>query len=470
MWTAKRYGLRGLVSQTRWDITNAASAYDDVPEVRTFLSFVQEAYDTEQLSFYLYARAVVHDRSCSNVNEKRLQDSSKRETGNLAEMRYIPLSLVQELVTATFSERLSPNNREAVLAYAEKEAVMWTPPDPEQAPAMQGLQSRSGGFQTSGSFAATQTLTTGMNATLNTTAGKGTFQSAFGIGKEYGRNDELPIVLDEARLLELLMQAYAADRVSYDARLAQIFAETDIDGDGEIDKDDFVRFVASAVPQWSVGHAKDVFWKVTGALGKEVLDMEGVLHIAREYQLFNGALQIPKFTSEDEVLSAGELELVWNAIANHRSYLDQGFVRKMTARWQKVYQIGGSKGKAAATGKTRAVSPSRSRSPERSAVPQRFVLDTDGAIPQNALRQNTKRQVATATVGVGGGDSVDAAVSREYVNLGATRSLAGDIGRWEDESVTVGTGFHDDALVLGPSEINGTGTFEPHVHQQEVSA
>ena len=82
--------------------------------------------------------------------------------------------------------------------------------------------------------------------------------------------------------------------------------------------------------------------------------------IARRYELFNGALQIPQFTSEDEVLSAGasiimpvlrfdrmletsdtdalvvasagELELVWNAIANHRSYLDQGFVRKMTAR------------------------------------------------------------------------------------------------------------------------------------------
>ena len=27
--------------------------------------------------------------------------------------------------------------------------------------------------------------------------------------------------------------------------------------------------------------------------------------IARRYELFNGALQIPQFTSEDEVLSAG---------------------------------------------------------------------------------------------------------------------------------------------------------------------
>ena len=463
VWTAKRYGLRGLVAQTRWDIANAANEYDDVPEVRTFLSFVQEVYDTEQLSFYLYARAVVHDRSCSNVNEKRLQDSSKRETGNLAEMRYIPLSLVRDLVAATFSERMSPNNREAILTYAEKEAVMWTPPDQEQAPAMQGVLSRSGGFQTGSSFAATQTLTSGMNATLNATKGKGTFQSVFGVGREYGGTDELPIVLDEARLLELLMQGYTADRMSYDARLAQIFAETDIDGDGEIDKDDFVRFVASAVPQWSVGHAKDVFWKVTAALGKEVLDMDGILHIAREYQLFNGALQIPKFTSEDEVLSAGELELVWNAIANHRSYLDQGFVRKMTARWQKVYKMGGSAN--AATG--------RLASPARGAAAQRYVLDTDGAIPQNALRKGKGGQVATESIGVGGGEPVNAPVPREFINLGTARSFAGGIEQWEDDSVAVGTAvsYHDDGLpVLGPSETNATGTFEPRVHQEQVSA
>jgi len=270
-------------------------------------------------------------------------------------------------------------------------------------------------------------------------------------------------VLDEARLLELLMQGYTADRMSYDARLAQIFAETDIDGDGEIDKDDFVRFVASAVPQWSVGHAKDVFWKVTAALGKEVLDMDGILHIAREYQLFNGALQIPKFTSEDEVLSAGELELVWNAIANHRSYLDQGFVRKMTARWQKVYKMGGSAN--AATG--------RLASPARGAAAQRYVLDTDGAIPQNALRKGKGRQVATESIRVGGGEPVNAPVPREFINLGTARSFASGIEQWEDDSVAVGTAvsYHDDGLpVLGPSETNATGTFEPRVHQEQVSA
>ena len=38
-----------------------------------------------------------------------------------------------------------------------------------------------------------------------------------------------------------------------------MFAAADGDGDGEIDKDDFVRFIASVVPTWSADHAKDVF-------------------------------------------------------------------------------------------------------------------------------------------------------------------------------------------------------------------
>ena len=139
--------------------------------------------------------------------------------------------------------------------------------------------------------------------------------------------------------------------------MGHIFAESDVDGDGEIDRHDFVRFMGVAVPSWSAAHAKEVFWKHTGALGKEVLDMPAVLYIAREFELFNGALQIPRFTSEDEVLSAGELELVWNAIANHRTYLDQGFVRKMTARWQKVHKAGG--GSAITPNISRSASPTR---------------------------------------------------------------------------------------------------------------
>ena len=43
-----------------------------MPEVRTFLSFISEVYDTEQLSFYLYARAVVvsqNDEFCIKNEE-----------------------------------------------------------------------------------------------------------------------------------------------------------------------------------------------------------------------------------------------------------------------------------------------------------------------------------------------------------------------------------------------------------------
>ena len=35
-----------------------------------------------------------------------------------------------------------------------------------------------------------------------------------------------------------------------------------------------------------------------------------MMAIARRYELFNGALQIPQFTSEDEVLSAGASTIV----------------------------------------------------------------------------------------------------------------------------------------------------------------
>ena len=57
------------------------------------------------------------------------------------------------------------------------------------------------------------------------------------------------------------MQAYSADRASYDKRLEQIFHEADGDGDGEIDKDDFVNLMKLAVPGWTVGQSKDVFWR-----------------------------------------------------------------------------------------------------------------------------------------------------------------------------------------------------------------
>ena len=81
VWTAKRYGLRDLVGTTRHDIAHAAQVYDDVPEVRTFLAFMLEDYDTEQLSFYLYARAVIHDRAATNDAEKALAAAFSHDSG-----------------------------------------------------------------------------------------------------------------------------------------------------------------------------------------------------------------------------------------------------------------------------------------------------------------------------------------------------------------------------------------------------
>ena len=43
------------------------------------------------------------------------------------------------------------------------------------------------------------------------------------------------------------------------------------------------------------------------------------------------------------MLSQTELECVYSSVANHRAYLDQSFVRKLTARWAKVYKaVGGA--------------------------------------------------------------------------------------------------------------------------------
>ena len=163
-------------------------------------------------NFALKTRNFVSNKDSCIKND---EFSRKREAGSLAEMRYIPLSLVQELINATFSERISPNNRAAIMAYADKEAVMWTTPNQEQAPAASGTTSKSGGLGSmnmsggGSTFVATSTLTSGTNASMNSAAKKGTFQSAFGVSHAYGGNDELPVVLDEARLLELLMQVSA---------------------------------------------------------------------------------------------------------------------------------------------------------------------------------------------------------------------------------------------------------------------
>ena len=107
------------------------------------------------------------------------------------------------------------------------------------------------------------------------------------------------------------------------------------------------------------------------------------MSLADRYVFFNQHLNLPRFTSEDEVstaaqpapsapscdgchlpnlfavitishwpnativlfigangsaatlqvLSTAEVEMMWANMANHKAYLDQGFVRKLSARW-----------------------------------------------------------------------------------------------------------------------------------------
>ena len=103
VWTAKRYGLRDLVGTTRHDIAHAAQVYDDVPEVRTFLAFMLEDYDTEQLSFYLYARAVIHDRAATNDAEKALAAAFSHDSGT----RVLRLRLFEKLLAHVAALRRS---------------------------------------------------------------------------------------------------------------------------------------------------------------------------------------------------------------------------------------------------------------------------------------------------------------------------------------------------------------------------
>ena len=69
------------------------------------------------------------------------------------------------------------------------------------------------------------------------------------------------LVIEQARFLELLLQAYSTERDGYTTNLRAMFAAADGDGDGEIDKDDFVNLMKLAVPGWTVGQSKDVFWR-----------------------------------------------------------------------------------------------------------------------------------------------------------------------------------------------------------------
>ena len=150
-------------------------------------------------------------------------------------------------------------------------------------------------------------------------------------------------MIEEARFLELLLVVYSTEREKYRTTLASVFSEADGDGDGEIDKDDFVNFAKKAVPAWTTGQARDVFWRATAPLGVEVLLLDDVMGLADTYSFFNAHLALPRFTSEEEVLSASEVEMMWANMANHKASLDQGFVRKLANRWQSVAKNHGHK-------------------------------------------------------------------------------------------------------------------------------
>ena len=142
------------------------------------------------------------------------------------------------------------------------------------------------------------------------------FYEKYGFRRTGGSVDE-PIeeqllVIEEARFLELLLQAYSTEREAYRVTLATVFSEADGDGDGEIDKNDFVNLAKNAVPGWTTGQAKDVFWRATAPLGIEVLTFDQVMSLADGYAFFNAHLALPRFTSEEEVLSASEVEMMWS--------------------------------------------------------------------------------------------------------------------------------------------------------------
>ena len=84
------------------------------------------------------------------------------------------------------------------------------------------------------------------------------------------------LVIEQARFLELLLQAYSTERDGYTTNLRAMFAAADGDGDGEIDKDDFVNLMKLAVPGWTVGQSKDVFWRAVRTTRLPILpDLSG---------------------------------------------------------------------------------------------------------------------------------------------------------------------------------------------------
>lgn len=140
----------------------------------------------------------------------------------------------------------------------------------------------------------------------------------FGFRRDEGAQEAI-LVVEEPRLLELLLNAYSEERHSYRSQLAALFQECDVDGDGELDKDDFVRLARQAVPSWTTGQAKDVFWRTTVRFGKEVMNLDDLITLSDRYALFNQHIELPRVTSEDEVLSVADLEIMQSHIVRRHN-------------------------------------------------------------------------------------------------------------------------------------------------------
>ena len=312
MWTCKRYGLRDLVGATRWDLANAVDEYTEhLAEVRVFGSFMFEEYGTEQLGFFLYCRSVVHDHAAAG-----LPKTSARGMEALlrAVTRYLPVQLTLDVIAQVLGHRLPAHAMESLVHSVRREGVLFSP--------------ETADFSTVG------------GSELLDASAMAAFYEKYGFRRTGSAADESPeeqlLVIEEARFLELLLVVYSNERDAYRTTLAAVFSKADGDGDGEIDKNDFVNFAKTAIPTWTTGQAKDVFWRATAPLGVEVLLLDDVMGLADTYAFFNAHLALPRFTSEDEVLSASEVEMMWANMANHKAYLDQGFVRKLASRWESV--------------------------------------------------------------------------------------------------------------------------------------
>jgi hypothetical protein len=140
-------------------------------------------------------------------------------------------------------------------------------------------------------------------------------------------------VIEEPRLLELLLDAYSEERQRYRAQLAALFQECDGDGDGELDKDDFVRLARRAVPSWTAGQAKDVFWRTTVRFGKEVMCLDDLITLSDRFTLFNQHIELPRVTSEDEVLSPADLEIVQSHVVRRQACTNAALKCRGGAFW-----------------------------------------------------------------------------------------------------------------------------------------